>query len=113
MVVANGMEYICNVAQRLFYMIPGTDDYNKNMGLDITTRAHRPYDSDMRDVEYEQMVMEQFLTYTDIIPAIVNAVYKDNVLTVTMTASYNGEDFQIIITSDRKVLATYIDPKNV
>lgn len=113
MAVTSGQEYICNIAQRLFYMAPGTDEYNREMGLDITTRAKRPYHDGYRDSEYEQDVLKQFLTYTDIIPSIVVAMYQDKMLVITMMASYNGEEFTLRASSDPSRLATQILPKDI
>ncbi|MCM1295172.1 MAG: hypothetical protein NC311_06495 [Muribaculaceae bacterium] len=113
MALSSGAEFICNVAQRLFYMVPGTDSYNRDMGLDITTRAKRPYQDGFRDSDYEQDVLKQFLAYTDIIPSAVVAIYQDKLLIVTMLAKYNGEEFTLRASSDPNRLATQILPKNV
>lgn len=111
MAVSSGLEYICNIVQRMFYLIPGLDDYETSMGLDITTRATKPYEDGYRDSDYEQEIVRQFITYTDIIPSTVMAVYRDRILVVSMMASYNGEDFQIMVSSDPTQLSTQVLPK--
>jgi len=111
--VTSGLEYVINVANRLFFMIPGIDDYNKDMGLDIQTRAQRAAADGSRDTEYEQMIMQQFRTYTDIIPTGVVAIYQGHLLMIHMTAVYNGEDFQLKTSSDPNRLATQILPKEI
>lgn len=113
MILTNGPEYICNIAQRMFYMVPGTDKWNKNMGLDITTRAKRPYQNGERDSDYEQEILKQFIEYTDIIPSAVVAMYQDKLLIITMLAKYNGEEFTLRVSSDPNKLATQILPKVV
>lgn len=113
MAVTNGPEFICNIAQRLFYMVPGTDDYNRKMGLDITTRAKRPYQDGYRDSEYELEVMKQFIDYTDIVPSVVVAIYQSRMLIVTMIATYNGEEFTLRTSSNLNMLATQILPKEI
>lgn len=113
MAVTSGKEYICNIAQRLFYTIKGADEYNRDMGLDLPTRAKKPYHDGYRDSEYEQEVLKQFLTYTDIIPSVVVAMYQDKMLIITMRATYNGEEFTLRASSDPKKLATHILPKDI
>lgn len=113
MAVTSGGEFICNTVQRLFYMVPGMDEYNREMGLDITTRAKRPYQDGARDTEYETEIMRQFITYTDIIPTVVVALYQSKMLIITMAATYNGEEFTIRASSDPNRLATQILPKAI
>ena len=76
-IVSNGIEAVCNILQRLLFMVPGMDDYNTNMGLDITTRAKRSYIDNTRDTEYESMIVEQMNTYTDIIQHADHFHYRE------------------------------------
>lgn len=110
-VASNSGEAVCNKFQRLLYMIPGTDDYNPNMGLDITTRAKRPYAEGARDTEYETQITEQLYTYTDIVPLSVIAIFSNKSLVILLNCQVNNQEFQVQVSSDPNALATVIQPK--
>lgn len=112
-IVSNGIEAVCNILQRLLFMVPGMDDYNTNMGLDITTRAKRSYIDNTRDTEYESMIVEQMNTYTDIIPTNVVAIFKDNMLIISITGKLSGNEFMFQTSSDPDTFAAQIQPKVV
>lgn len=112
-IVSNGIEAVCNILQRLLFMVPGMDDYNTNMGLDITTRAKRSYIDNIRDTEYESMIVEQMNTYTDIIPTNVVAIFKDNMLIISITGKLSGNEFMFQTSSDPDTFAAQIQPKVV
>lgn len=94
-------------------MIPGEDDYEKEMGLDITTRSKRPYTENERDTEYEAMITKQLYTYTDIIPITVVAIYQNKLLIVMMDCMYDNKEYRLQASSDPNLLATKIEPKVV
>lgn len=112
-IVSNGIEAVCNILQRLLFMVPGMDDYNTNMGLDITTRAKRSYIDNTRDTEYESMIVEQMNTYTDIIPTNVVAIFKDSMLIISITGKLSGNEFMFQTSSDPDTFAAQIQPKVV
>jgi len=112
-IVASGGEVVCNAFHRLLYMIPGEDDYNKEMGLDVTTRSKRPYVENERDTEYEAMIVEQVSKYTDIIPINVVALYQNKLLVIMMDCSYDNHEYRLQASSDPELLATKIEPKVV
>lgn len=112
-IVSNGIEAVCNILQRLLFMVPGMDDYNTNMGLDITTRAKRSYIDNTRDTEYESMIVEQINAYTDIIPTNVVAIFKDNMLIISITGKLSGNEFMFQTSSDPDTFAAQIQPKVV
>ena len=112
-IFASGGEVICNTFHRLLYMIPGEDDYEKEMGLDITTRSKRPYTENERDTEYEAMITKQLYTYTDIIPITVVAIYQNKLLIVMMDCMYDNKEYRLQASSDPNLLATKIEPKVV
>lgn len=112
-IVSNGIEAVCNILQRLLFMVPGMDDYNTNMGLDITTRAKRSYIDNTRDTEYESMIVEQMNTYTGIIPTNVVAIFKDNMLIISITGKLSGNEFMFQTSSDPDTFAAQIQPKVV
>ncbi|MCM1532569.1 MAG: hypothetical protein NC114_09905 [Ruminococcus flavefaciens] len=112
-IVASGGEVICNSFHRLLYMIPGEDDYNKEMGLDVTTRSKRPYSENERDTEYEAMIVKQLYEYTDIIPLTVVAVYQNQLLVIMMDCMYDNKEYRLQASSDPNRLATKIEPKVV
>ena len=97
-IVASGGEVICNTFHRLLYMIPGEDDYEKEMGL---------------DTEYEAMITKQLYTYTDIIPITVVAIYQNKLLIVMMDCMYDNKEYRLQASSDPNLLATKIEPKVV
>lgn len=112
-IVSSNGESVCNMFQRLLYMVPGTDDYNKNMGLDITTRAKKPHINGTRDTEYEALVAEQLFAYTDIVPLNVVAIFQDQILAIYMDCRIDDQEFRLQTSSDTNKLATQILPKTV
>lgn len=97
-VIANRSEYICNVAVMLFNMVPGTDDYNSNMGLNIGAKKFQPYTEGSRDSAYEAEIVKQFNTYTDLVPTNVIATFTKGHFTVLMSVELNGETYNVSVT---------------
>ena len=112
-IVSRNGESICNTFQRLLYMVPGTDDYEKNMGLDITTRAKKPHVNGERDTEYEAKIVEQLYAYTDIVPLNIVAIFQDQILIIYMDCMIDNQEFRLQASSDSDKLATQILPKTV
>ena len=112
-IVARNGEVVCNAVHRLLYMIPGEDDYNKEMGLDITSRSKRPYTEGERDVEYEGMIVKQLYAYTDIIPLNIVALYQNRMLIIMMDCMYDNKQYRLETSSDPNRLETKISPKVV
>lgn len=112
-IIATGGEVVCNAFHRLLYMVPGQDEYNKDMGLDITTRCRRQYTENSRDVEYETMIVEQLNKYTDIQPISVVVVYQNGMLIVVMDCIYDNNEFRLQDSSDPDTLAAMVEPKVV
>ena len=88
-------EYIMNVAQRLFNMIPGTDDFNKDMGLNISSRMRMAMENGETDPDFESRIMKQFSTYTDIVPVSVHVIYHNKTANIIMDVAYNNQRFEM------------------
>lgn len=111
MAISQQGERIVNICQRLFFMKPGTDIYNTNMGLDIQGRAMRPYADGERDTEYENEIIRQFIDYTDIVVGSINVTFRNSMLVVVMSGRLDGMEFRLQLSSDPNTLATQILPK--
>lgn len=112
-ILASGGEVVCNAFHRLLYMVPGEDEYNKDMGLDITSRCKRPYTENSRDVEYETMIAQQLMTYTDIQPITLVAMFQNGILVILMDCMYNNNQYRIQDSSDPDTLAAMVEPKTI
>lgn len=105
---ASDTEHVLSTIQRLLYMTPGTDIYQPDMGLDLVGRSRRAYREGDRDTEYESKVVEQLNKYTDIVVTSIACVFQNEVLTVSMGATYNSVEFRMQITSDPTKLENII-----
>lgn len=115
MKISSYIETIMGICQRLFNALPERDIYNKNgMGLNVMARSNRAYHEGFggRDKEYEKMVYDQFIMYTDIKPSNVIVYYHNEVMRIIMDGQYGNFSFQMRKTSDPK-LATEILPKTI
>ena len=107
MAVATPLENIANTVQRLFHIIPGSDDYDPEMGLDIVGRSRTSSENDgSRDTDYEITIMKQLQTYTNIRPLSVIATYENNTLKVGLSLEYSNRIYQLAITSEPDSKAT-------
>lgn len=99
-IVTSGAEHVRAVVTRLFGMLPGTDEYNPEMGLDLIGRRTRTYVEMTRDTEYETMIKKQLTTYTDLVPIEVSAVYMNKTLIVSLTVQYFGDSYTMQLSSE-------------
>lgn len=106
-------ERVCNIVQMLFHTIPGTDDYNKDMGLDIAAQSQRSYVAGERDTAYEARIIKQFSEYTDLIVNSAVAVYDKKLMYVFMSAVFEGETINLRVTSGPENLSVAILPKDI
>lgn len=88
-------EYVCNLAQLLFNMVPGTDEYEPDKGLDIARKRNRTYTKETRDTDYENQIVAQFTKYTDLIPVNVIAMYMNNSLHIYMSIRFEGAIYEM------------------
>lgn len=112
-IVSNNGENICNIFQRILYMVPGTDDYNPDMGLDIVSRSKLQYTEGTRDTDYETRIVDQLFKYTDIVPLNVIAIYQDRILRIYMDCTIDNQEFRLQSSSDLDKFSTQILPKQV
>lgn len=115
MVVSKQIQTVMGICQRIFHAIPERDIYNKDgYGLDIMARSRRTYQNGKisRDTEYEEMIMDQFTRFTDIIPSNVIVYIQNKTITVLMDAQYGPFKFQMRTSSD-PTLSTEILPKEI
>lgn len=107
-VVTSPTEYVANTVTRLFHMHRGSDDFNRDMGLDIITHAKRKYSPNSRDIEYENEVTRQLTEYTDIEVDNAVAVYRNGMLIVGLEVRYENVSYNISMTSEPESLAKII-----
>ena len=107
-VVTSKSEYVANTVTRLFHMHRGSDDFNRNMGLDIITHAKNKYAPNSRDTKYEQEIVNQLHTYTDIQVDEAIAIYKNDMLIVALKIRYENVAYDIAMTSEPESVARII-----
>lgn len=95
MVIGKRGEYVVNIVQMLFNMKPGTDEFDSDKGLYISSKYFTHYTNNTRDSEYESKIVQQFTTYTDLIPSNVIAMYIDNTLRIYMMIRYEGNIYEM------------------
>lgn len=65
-ILATKLEYYLGIVNMLFNMVPGTDPYNPDMGLNLAQYQFQAGIEGDRDSDYEVKITEQFSKYTDI-----------------------------------------------
>lgn len=90
MVKTTRAEYVCNVAKMLFAIEKGSDTNNPEKGLGMCAKRNIQTITNTRDSSYENEIVSQFTTYTDIIPSNVIAMYIGEHFAVYMNATYEG-----------------------
>ena len=103
-------DYIIHIAKRLFYTVPGSDDYDPNRGLNIRSEMVKQHPPNGTNVEYQLQIEEQFKTYTDIQPMAVHCWYVNRSMVVFMTVAYRDRVYNITINPDQDDLGLKIDP---
>ena len=101
-------EYVCNIAQMLFNLVPGTDEYDINRGLNIRGKLYQPMVEGTRDASYENEIIQQFTRYTDLIPSNVIAVYLNKQYHVYMDVTYRNQVYMMDITADPDTLTVML-----
>lgn len=104
MIVARKGEYVCNIVKMLFNMIPGSDEYNPDRGLNIRSQASKPNESGYRDSSYESEIVRQFNAYTDLIPMNVIARFKDHKMHIYMKVRYRYNIYEVDVTNEEDEL---------
>ncbi|WP_300943966.1 hypothetical protein [uncultured Duncaniella sp.] len=108
MVIGKRGEYVCNVVNMLFNMVPGTDEYNPKRGLDIRRKARQPNESGSRDTSYESEIISQFTTYTDLIPMNVVVRYKNHKMYIYMQVRYMDVIYELDINNELDDIKTVL-----
>ena len=107
-VMASTSEHILNTVQRLLYTHPGTDVYNPDMGLDIMGRCQKAYQDNSRDTEFENRMIDQLNKYTDIIPIAVVAQYRNKLMIIDMSITYESVQYRLQMSSDPSTLESQL-----
>lgn len=95
MVVGKRAEYVVNTVEMLFNMYPGTDEYEPERGLAIGKKKFQPHLDKTRDTQYENDIVKQFTTYTDLVPSNVLAMYVNEGLRMYMQVRFQGNVYEI------------------
>ena len=101
-------EYVVNIAQRIFHMRKGEDEYSPGMGLDIQSRANSLAEERTRDTEYETEIVNQFNRYTDLVPTMVLCTFLKRTLIVIMEVRHQNTIYRLQVTSEPNTLASII-----
>ena len=101
-------EYVCNIAQMLFNLVPGQDEYDPERGLNIRGKLYQPFSNGARDPSYESEIMKQFNKYTDLIPANVIAIYLNGQYHVYMDVTYRNQVYMMDIAADADTLTAVL-----
>lgn len=110
--MSKSAEYVLNKCTMLFNMVPGDDEYNPKMGLNLQAKRFQSYVDGSRDHDYESEIVKQFTTYTDIIPLNVVAMSVKSVFVILMTITYSNEIYQLETSSKEDELSLLINKIN-
>lgn len=94
-IISKRGEYIVNIAQMLFNIRPGTDEYDSEKGLFIKDKLHKAYAENSRDTAYEIEILRQFTKYTDLVPVNVLAVYLKGKYRIYMQIRYMNQLYEL------------------
>lgn len=101
-------EYVANVAKILFGMVPGYDEYQPERGLNIRSKMYKTYTKNTRDADYENEIVKQFTTYTDLIPVNVIAMYLEDRYYVYISFSYQDKIYEMDVNAERDSLSAVL-----
>ena len=101
-------EYVCNIAQMLFAMVPGADAYEPDRGLAIQQHLNQAYVEGARDAGYESEIRKQFIAYTDLIPTDVLAFYMNKTLFIYISFILDGNIYEVDVKAIHEALDTIL-----
>lgn len=101
-------EYVVNICQMLFNLVPGTDEYEPERGLAIRRKLQQTYVEKTRDTTYESEITRQFNQYTDLRPIQVLAVYMNKSLFIYMSIKFEGQLYELDMVADQSTLTAML-----
>lgn len=101
-------EYVVNVCQMLFNMVPGTDEYEPERGLAIRRKLQQTYEEKTRDTTYESEISRQLTTYTSLVPIQVLAVYMNKSLFIYMSIRFESQLYELDMVADQSTLTAML-----
>lgn len=101
-------EYVVNICQMLFNLVPGTDEYEPERGLAIRRKLQQTYVEKTRDTTYESEITQQFNQYTDLRPMQVLAVYMNKSLFIYMSIKFEGQLYELDMVADQSTLTAML-----
>ncbi len=107
-IILSGSSYVNNILNILFMMSPGIDEYNLDKGLDIRSKLNVARANGERDVEYENEIVSQFSTYTDLVVTNVVVLYQDGKVIISMDVSTGDNMYKIVTGYDSNDLSILI-----
>lgn len=107
-IISRGGEHVLNVVQMMFNTVPGEDEYNTDMGLNIGAAKHHAHPNGSRYTEYEARIENQFLTYTDLIPVQVIVLMKDGRMIIYMRLRFMDTIYEVDITEENDSLSAIL-----
>lgn len=97
-IMASESEHVMNVIQFLLNSIPGMDDYNNDMGINLNSIRVRPHNTNgSRDTKLELEIGEQISKYTDLTPINVVVTFPGNVMKIYLEVQYLNNIYSVDI----------------
>lgn len=101
-------EYVVNICQMLFNLVPGTDEYEPERGLAIRRKLQQTYEEKTRDTTYEAEISRQLTTYTNLVPLQVLAVYMNKSLFIYMSIQFENQIYELDMVADQSTLTAML-----
>ena len=95
--LATGLHYYLGIINMLFNMVPGTDPYNPEMGLDVAKLRFTAGVQNHRNTEYESNIANQFNKYTDLNISSVIVQFIDDQWKITFTVTTNSATYNAFV----------------
>ena len=95
--LATGLHYYLGIINMLFNMVPGTDPYNPEMGLDVAKLRFTTGVQNQRNTEYESKIANQFNKYTDLNISSVIVQFIDDQWKITFTVTTNSATYNAFV----------------
>ena len=101
-------EYVVNICQMMFNLVPGSDVYEPERGLAIRQKLNQCYVEKTRDSAYESEIIKQFSEYTKLRPTQVLAIYMNKSLFIYMSVKFEGELYELDMVADQATLTAML-----
>lgn len=107
-ILSQRAELVLNKIEMLLNLIPGKDPRDPERGLNVRSRLNKTYTEATRDTIFETEITRQVTKYTDITVSQVMVIYKDNIMFIYMSITWQGESFLVDIRVDENTLTSQL-----